>query len=418
MTTDITAAGPFKFIPQGAIVQEWVVGGRNIVLGFKDPAEYAKSNPAFFGATIGRWDKKYWTGPVKETSKDGSEILVYSYKSPHLDEKFPGALDVSVRYTVRTERTDEADISVLEIEFEAQLAPDSPEDWAVISMTNHSYFNIGDQSTIAGTQVTIPDNTNIETNEVDIPTGKLKPFPGVESGVPFTLGPEEPDIDNGFALMTDVAAVPMDSRSKHQLRDPTPHGHAYNYTGKYIETEPRPDGTLAYGKRAGFCVEPARYTNAANMPEWKHMVLLRKGQTYGSRVVWKAWKREIPSLKLVDTPKVYAFLDIQPLSKGHALVIPKTHGEKLTDIPDEELAEMLPVAKKLALAVGAKDYNILQNNGRIAHQVVDHVHVHMVGGARQIPKPNEEEGLTIGWPAKQVDSNELKAYQEELKGKL
>ncbi len=46
---------------------------------------------------------------------------------------------------------------------------------------------------------------------------------------------------------------------------------------------------------------------------------------------------------------------------------------KLHDIPDEELAELLPIAKKLALAVGAEDYNILQNNGRIAHQAVDHV---------------------------------------------
>ena len=51
---------------------------------------------------------------------------------------------------------------------------------------------------------------------------------------------------------------------------------------------------------------------------------------------------------------------------------------KLHDIPDDELAAMLPVAKKLALAVGATDYNILQNNGRIAHQEVDHVHIHMV----------------------------------------
>lgn len=59
-------------------------------------------------------------------------------------------------------------------------------------------------------------------------------------------------------------------------------------------------------------------------------------------------------------------------------MIPKTHGEKLHDIPDDELAELLPTAKKLVLACGAVDYNILQNNGRIAHQVVDHVHVHMV----------------------------------------
>ncbi|KAK6520411.1 Adenosine 5'-monophosphoramidase [Arthrobotrys conoides] len=123
-------------------------------------------------------------------------------------------------------------------------------------------------------------------------------------------------------------------------------------------------------------------------------------------------KGEIPSFKLYDSPKVYAFLDIQPLSKGHALVIPKTHGEKLIDVPDDELAEMLPVAKKLALAVGVKDFNILQNNGRIAHQEVDHVHIHM------IPKPSETEGLEIGWPAQKANLEELKAYYEELKSKM
>lgn len=55
------------------------------------------------------------------------------------------------------------------------------------------------------------------------------------------------------------------------------------------------------------------------------------------------------------------------------MVIPKTHGEKLVDIPDEELAEAMPVAKKIAQALGAENYNILQNNGRLAHQEVDHV---------------------------------------------
>ena len=66
------------------------------------------------------------------------------------------------------------------------------------------------------------------------------------------------------------------------------------------------------------------------------------------------------------------------------LVIPKTHGEKLHNVPDDELSELLPVAKKLALATGAADYNILQNNGLLAHQEVGHVHVHMVSLSRSI----------------------------------
>ncbi|KAH8701687.1 HIT domain protein [Talaromyces proteolyticus] len=126
----------------------------------------------------------------------------------------------------------------------------------------------------------------------------------------------------------------------------------------------------------------------------------------------KIIKGDIPSLKIFENDKVFAFLDIQPLSRGHALVIPKYHGAKLTDIPDDSLTEILPVAKKIASATGAVDYNILQNNGRPAHQVVDHVHFHV------IPKPNETEGLGIKWPAQTTDMEKLKALHEELKSKM
>ena len=59
----------------------------------------------------------------------------------------------------------------------------------------------------------------------------------------------------------------------------------------------------------------------------------------------------------------YAFLDIQPLSRGHALIIPKEHAVKFHELSDDTLADILPVAKKVALALGVSDYNLLQNNG-------------------------------------------------------
>ncbi|ORY60714.1 HIT domain-containing protein [Pseudomassariella vexata] len=126
----------------------------------------------------------------------------------------------------------------------------------------------------------------------------------------------------------------------------------------------------------------------------------------------KIIKGEIPCFKLFESDKTLAFLDIQPLSRGHALVIPKFHGAKLGDIPDDHLGEILPVVKKLVNATGAEDYNVLQNNGRIAHQVVDHVHFHM------IPKPNEKEGLGVGWPQQNSDMEGLKKLFEEIKVKM
>ncbi|KAH8791638.1 HIT-like domain-containing protein [Hyaloscypha finlandica] len=126
----------------------------------------------------------------------------------------------------------------------------------------------------------------------------------------------------------------------------------------------------------------------------------------------KIVKGDIPSLKLFESDKVLAFLDINPLSRGHALVIPKHHGEKLTDIPDDALTEILPVVKKLVKATGAENYNVLQNNGRIAHQEVDHVHFHM------IPKPNAEEGMSIGWPQQKTDFDKLNALLADIKAKM
>ncbi|OAA73751.1 HIT family protein 1 [Cordyceps fumosorosea ARSEF 2679] len=138
-------------------------------------------------------------------------------------------------------------------------------------------------------------------------------------------------------------------------------------------------------------------------------------------------KGEIPCMKLFETEKTLAFLDIGPLSKGHALVIPKFHGAKLADIPDDQLTEILPTLKKLVSATGAADYNILQNNGTIAHQ---QVHFHMVQKTgynerpktytnfEQIPKPNETEGLGINWPATTGDMDKLKSLCEEIKSKM
>ncbi|KAN0088058.1 HIT-like domain containing protein [Tylopilus felleus] len=129
----------------------------------------------------------------------------------------------------------------------------------------------------------------------------------------------------------------------------------------------------------------------------------------------KIVKGEIPSFKLVETGLSYAFLDINPLSKGHALVIPKDHAIKMHELPDEYLADALPIAKKIALAQGLDNYNFLQNNGRLAHQEVDHVHFHV------IPKPNETEGVVFtpqSWPTQKPSMDDLKEYHTEFLKKL
>ena len=110
----------------------------------------------------------------------------------------------------------------------------------------------------------------------------------------------------------------------------------------------------------------------------------------------------IPSMKVYESDKVLAFLDINPLSEGHCLIIPKTHAEKLHQVPDEELVEVLVCAKNLAIKAGVVDYNVLQNNGRIAHQIIMHVHFHL------IPKPDRTTGLVMEWDTLKLSDDKLK----------
>ncbi|ORY95741.1 HIT domain protein [Syncephalastrum racemosum] len=126
----------------------------------------------------------------------------------------------------------------------------------------------------------------------------------------------------------------------------------------------------------------------------------------------KIIKGNIPSMKLVETDKTFSFMDIDPLSEGHMLVIPKYHAEFFHQVPDEYLADALPVAKKIAAAAKLDQYNVLQNNGKLANQAVPHVHFHV------IPKPNEETGLGVRWKPIKPSQDALKAKYEEVKGNL
>jgi histidine triad (HIT) family protein len=113
---------------------------------------------------------------------------------------------------------------------------------------------------------------------------------------------------------------------------------------------------------------------------------------------------------------VLAFLDIGPLSDGHTLVIPKEPAESLDQLSDEAAAAIGRVLPRLCRAVqkvsGCQAYNVLQNNGPLAHQAVMHVHFHI------IPKPEDGGGLGVGWPAGKLDAEAGAALAEALRAAL
>jgi histidine triad (HIT) family protein len=106
---------------------------------------------------------------------------------------------------------------------------------------------------------------------------------------------------------------------------------------------------------------------------------------------------EIPCHKVYEDEMVLAFLDINPISTGHTLVIPKEPAatvDKLSDEASAAVGRVLPrIARAVMAATGSSEYNILQNNGPRAHQAVFHVHFHI------IPKEEDGTGLGVGWKA-------------------
>lgn len=124
----------------------------------------------------------------------------------------------------------------------------------------------------------------------------------------------------------------------------------------------------------------------------------------GDTIFSKILRGDIPSHKVYEDDLVYAFLDIGPLSFGHTLVIPKEEAATLDQLSDESAAAIGRVLPRLCRAIkavtGTEQFNVLQNNGPMAHQAVFHVHFHI------IPKPSVDQGLGIEWKSTKLNQDE------------
>jgi len=124
--------------------------------------------------------------------------------------------------------------------------------------------------------------------------------------------------------------------------------------------------------------------------------------------------REIPSEKVYEDDKVYAFLDIKPVNPGHALVIHKHHHADIFDTPEADMRDLAAGARKVAIAVKetlkVDGVNLGMNNGGAAGQVIFHAHLHV------IPR-RSSDGLKH-WPHQDAKPDELKAVAEKLRSAL
>ena len=122
---------------------------------------------------------------------------------------------------------------------------------------------------------------------------------------------------------------------------------------------------------------------------------------------------EIPAVTVLDEESVLAFMDINPSSKGHLLVVPKNHAENIFEIPESDLAALINAVKRCAKAakeaLKAEGITILQLNGAASDQIVPHLHIHI------IPRW-KNDGLPISsWEMKSGDMEEITNIAQEIK---
>jgi histidine triad (HIT) family protein len=124
---------------------------------------------------------------------------------------------------------------------------------------------------------------------------------------------------------------------------------------------------------------------------------------------------ELPAAKVLETDAVLAFMDINPLSPGHVLVVPKRHYERLTDMPANAMAavaKVLPaVARAAVAATKAEGFNVYQTNGACAGQQVAHVHFHII--PRRLG-----DGLGFRWNPRKYAEGEMERYRNLIAREL
>lgn len=171
----------FTFLPLGAIIQEFIVNGRNIVQGFPTAKLYTQHNAPYFGETIGRianrvakakindlngrsydlpvnngpnslhggnqgWGKREFEGPAN-VERHGKQATFFKYISVDGEEGYPGTVEVRVWYVQEKEHVEGVDQEVLGIEYEAELVGDDVNETA-INVTNHRYVQLFETKTI------------------------------------------------------------------------------------------------------------------------------------------------------------------------------------------------------------------------------------------------------------------------------
>ncbi|MCK5801598.1 MAG: galactose mutarotase [Lentisphaeria bacterium] len=288
----------------------------DVTLGFDDLDGYAGKHP-YFGATVGRFanriakatfaldgveyklaandgenhlhggqkgfDKEVWEAEPFE--KDGACGVVLCRTSVDGEENYPGTLRTTATYTLTAD-------DGLHIVYEAVTDKPTP-----LNMTNHAYFNLDGGVDIIDHVVQIFASSYTPVNDALIPTGEVLPVAGtpldftVPHAIRERIGQVPAGYDHSFVLDKTpgelaLAARVVGPKSGRVLEVLTTEPATQLYTGNFL------DGTLAgkagcaYLQNGGFCLEPQKYPDSPNQPDFPSCIL-RPGETYRHEIVFR-----------------------------------------------------------------------------------------------------------------------------------
>ncbi|XP_031560945.1 aldose 1-epimerase-like [Actinia tenebrosa] len=286
----------------------------DILLGY-DTLEGYLSNAPYFGATVGRvanrianakftldgkeyhladndppnslhggwigFNKVLWEGIM------GSDHVTFKYTSADGEEGYPGELKVSVTYTLTEENE-------LKISYRATTSKPTP-----VNLTNHSYFNLGGQTTkdVLDYMLWIDAESYLPTNEVQIPTGEIRPVSGAPDGAldfrtPKPIGRDinkltPPGYDFTLCVSNGEGckARAIHPTNGRVLEVYTDQPGVQLYTGNGLDGNIGKGG-LHYKKYSAVCLEMQNYPNAINQPNFPNCVL-RPGEEYKQESAYK-----------------------------------------------------------------------------------------------------------------------------------
>ena len=297
----------------------------DVVLGFDDLKSYEQGHP-YFGAIIGRYgnriakgqfkldgeeytlitnnlgnhlhggeigfDKKVWQAePIQEQDTVG---LKMTYTSKHMEEGYPGNLDVSVTYTLTT-------ANELVIDYHAVTDRKT-----VVNMTNHAYFNLtANKEDVLGHHLVINASNYLPVDETLIPTEladvEATPFDFRTSkhiGRDISVENDQLEfgggfdhcwvLNNGKAKLKHAASV-LEPNSGRKMEVYTEEPGIQFYTGNFLDDVGK--GSKVYKPRSGFCLETQHYPDSPNRPDFP-TTELNPGEVYSTKTIYKFSKEK------------------------------------------------------------------------------------------------------------------------------